>query len=288
MTPSCQPRGSAPAAAPALPAVAQPRRDFSRDRAAIDRELLALLPPIRPDDIVGQAIHYAVFGGAQRLRPLLSLRVARVLGAESRAVLRAAAATEFVHCASLIVDDLPCMDDAATRRGRPSLHVRFGEANALLAAFAMVALAARCVLDPDLAAGSGARLAKFQRRLLGVLDPASLIHGQALDLQSAAPSRSTRITELKTVPLFELAVEAGGVSSPSYGPLKAPLLAFGRQFGLAYQMVDDYLDSDLHDFELAAAEVERARRLAPLPGHGHLLELVDYLHARLTKDRRHR
>jgi geranylgeranyl pyrophosphate synthase len=287
MTPSCQPRGSA-LVAPALPSVAPSPHDFSRDRAAIDRELDALLPAIRPDGIVGQAIRYAAFGGAQRLRPLLSLRVARVLGAESRAVLRAAAAAELVHCASLIVDDLPCMDDSATRRGRPSVHVQFGEANAILAAFAMVALAARCVLDPALPAGSAARLAKFQTRLLGVLDPGSLIHGQALDLQSAAPSRSTLITELKTVPLFELAVEAGGVSSPDYGRLEAGLRAFGRQFGLAYQTVDDYLDYDLDDFEIAAAQVERARRLASLPGREHLLELVDYLHAKLSEDRRHR
>jgi geranylgeranyl pyrophosphate synthase len=256
----------------------------------IDRELDVVVPEPMPGDVVAEAIRYAVFGGAQRMRPLLSLRVARLLGAETPAVLRAAVATELVHCASLVIDDLPCMDDAVTRRGRPSVHLRFGEATAILAGFAMVALAARGTMDPVVANGSAARLARFQWNLLGVLDPGSLIRGQSLDLESSAPSRSALITELKTVPLFELAVEAGGVSSPVYDRREPELREFARQYGLAFQMTDDYLDHDLENPDTALRQVGRARSLAVAlaSGTNELVELVDYLHVKIVEDRRHR
>lgn len=270
------------------PAITRP--DFLTDREKIERELDALLPEATSDNVVAQAIRYAVFGGAQRVRPLLSLRVARLLGAETHAVLRAAVATELIHCASLIIDDLPCMDDAAMRRDRPSVHVKFGEPTAILAGFAMVALAARTVMDPIVANGSAARLARFQWTLLGVLDAGALIKGQALDLESAAPARSALITELKTVPLFELAVEAGGVSSPDYDRLESRLRRFARQYGIAFQMTDDYLDRDLDVPEQALRAVGRARDLAEALGapRNELGELVDYLHGKITEDRSHR
>jgi geranylgeranyl pyrophosphate synthase len=264
--------------------------DFTVDREKANRELDALLPEPNSDDIVAAAIRYSVFGGAQRMRPILSLRVARLLDAETPAVLRAAAATELIHCASLIVDDLPCMDDAAVRRDRPSLHVQYGESTAILASFAMVALAARCTMDPIVANGSAARLSKFQWNLLGVLDAGSLIKGQALDLAAKAPARSAAITELKTVPLFELAVEAGGVSSSEYDRCEGQLRGFARQFGLAFQMTDDYLDHELDDAEAALRQIERAGTLARgLGSEGNeLMELTNYLDVKITENRRHR
>jgi geranylgeranyl diphosphate synthase type II len=255
------------------------RPGFAHDRDTIDRELDALLPEEAPGDLVSHALRFAVFGGAQRIRPILSLRVARLLEAESPAVIRAAVATELIHCASLIVDDLPCMDNAHMRRGRPSLHVEAGESTAILAAFALVALAARSLMDPIVANGSAARLARFQWMLLGVLDAGALIKGQALD-----------VTELKTVPLFELAVEAGGVSSPEYDRREPELRRFARQYGLAFQMVDDYLDGDLQDQAAALGAVERARDSAEAlsDGPNELSELAGYLHGKITEDRRHR
>ncbi len=249
------------------------------DRANIERELDALLPDSGTGEAVAEAIRFAVFGGAQRIRPILSLRTARLLGAESAAVVRAAAATELIHCASLIVDDLPCMDNAGLRRGRPSLHVQAGESTAILAAFAMVALAARSLMDPIVANGSAARLAKFQWLLLGVLDAGALIKGQALDL-----------TELKTVPLFELAVDAGGVSSPEYDRREVELRRFARQFGLAFQMTDDYLDGDLEQPDAAVREIAIARDIAESlsSGPNELVELVDWLHVKITENRSHR
>lgn len=243
--------------------------DFSAERDLIECELGRLLSLDTADNLVVESMRYAVFGGAQRIRPVLSLRVARLLQAETPAVVRAAAATELIHCASLVIDDLPCMDDSATRRGRPTVHIRFGESTAILAGFAMVALAARC----------SAGLSKFQSALLGVLDASALIKGQVLNLG-----------ELKTAPLFELAAEAGGVSSPDYDLIEPRLRAFARQYGMAFQAVDDVLDHDLDDLDAARRSVDYAGVLArKWDATGHQLDpLVDYLHVRLAKSCSHR
>ncbi|MFN9429540.1 MAG: polyprenyl synthetase family protein, partial [Acidobacteriota bacterium] len=114
---------------------------------------------------VSKAMEYATMGTAQRYRPILALRVARMLGAETDAVLRAAAAVELFHSASLIIDDLPCMDDEAMRRGRPAVHRQYGEATAILAAFSMVALSARIVMETAKGGSECMRLRRFQLAL---------------------------------------------------------------------------------------------------------------------------
>ena len=174
--------------------------DLATDRLRVDRRLEEHLSG--QVGTVGDAMRYAVLGGGQRLRPILALRVADLLATVTEATLRAACAVELLHSASLIVDDLPCMDNSALRRNRPAAHIQFGEATALLAAFALVGLAARTVAD----------LPPFQLHLLRMLDSSSLVGGQALDLALQGPERESqraRVTDLKTVPLFELAVEAG-------------------------------------------------------------------------------
>lgn len=241
-----------------------PLLEFDPDRSLIEAELEQLLAGSDRGPVRG-AMQYAVFGAAaQRIRPLLALRVARLLGAPVRDAALPAAAVELFHCASLIVDDLPCMDNAATRRGQPATHIEFGEAPALLAAFSLVALAARSVIQ----------FPKFQKRLLGVLDCNSLIAGQALDL-----------TDLKTVPLFELAIQAGGAASPRFADHEHTLMRFAREFGLAFQMVDDCLDGDQHDHSTALAQLDSARTVATLLGdRAHeLLEITDYLQYRLAR-----
>ena len=241
--------------------IALPSLDLAPDRRLIDTELDNLLAPAERGPVQA-AMRYAVFGSAQRVRPLLALRVARFLGASPREAVTAAAAVEMFHCASLIVDDLPCMDNDAMRRGRPATHVEFGEAPALLAAFGLVALAARSVVH----------LPKFQKRLLGVLDCNSLIAGQVHDL-----------TDLKTVPLFEIAVQAGGSASLRFADHEHTLMRFAREFGLAFQLVDDYLDGELADANRALDQINSARSVAALLGdRAHeLIELTDYLQDRL-------
>lgn len=218
-------------------------------------------------------MRYAVLGEGQRLRPILALRIARTLGSDGPHTLRAAAAIEMLHCASLIVDDLPCMDDDPLRRNRAAVHIQFGEAKAVLAAFALVALAAKSVADQH----------RFQIKLLSTLDCDSLIGGQALDLElSGGPRNSQRsyVTGLKTVPLFQLAADAATLS-PSHAAM-----SFATEFGVSYQLVDDYLDGEIDDLRQVTDQFEHARECLEPFGEraSHLEDLLDYLNAKLWED----
>lgn len=261
-----------------------PTVDLHSERLAVDSHLSQLLSFDAPGgSIVHDAMRYAVLGSAQRIRPILALRVARMVHAPLDLSLRLAASVELLHCASLVVDDLPCMDDSPSRRDKPSVHVKFGEATAVLAAFGLVALAARSILEPSSLRQHRAGLIDFQLALLRSLDCSGLIAGQALDLQLPGSS-SCEISELKTVPLFNLAVLAGSLLANLDANEKALLNCFGREFGLAFQMSDDLLDGELANpapFEEKIGTLRAAVR--PFGAASRSLEdLVDYLHARVS------
>ncbi len=268
-------------------ALATLQAGLTRDRCVVDTNLLQLLADQSRyvDGVVHDAMRYAVLGPAQRIRPILALRVARVIDAPVDLTVRAALSLELLHCASLIVDDLPCMDDSPMRRGQPSLHVKFGEATAVLAAFGLVALAARTLVEPECAPSYN--LIQFQIALLRSLDCAGLIAGQALDLRLAGQSGAAPqpdISELKTVPLFMLAISAGSLSVDLNPNEKALLNGFGREFGLAFQMTDDVLDGEPADLSLLDDKLTTLRAtIAPFgPASRELEDLVDYLHARVA------
>ena len=252
------------------------------DRLAVDRYLDSMLAP--QGGPVCEAMRYAVLGAGQRLRPILALRTSAMLRADAAITLRAGASVELLHCASLIIDDLPCMDNEQVRRNRPAVHLQFGEATALLAAFALVGLAARSVAEHTC----------FQSRLLSMLDCNSLVGGQALDLALTGETRErnrSRVTHMKTVPLFQLAVEAGTLSATYSKVHSALLFQFGQEFGVAYQMMDDYLDGELDDAVAVDEQFSRARDL--LDGFperaGGLRDLLNHLNAKIwEEDRRHR
>lgn len=257
-----------------------------QDRQLIEEQLHAILPQVQrsPATQVCEAMRYAVFGSGQRLRPILALRIARMLGTPSTLTLRAAAAVELMHCASLIVDDLPCMDDERFRRNRPAVHIAFGEANAVLAAFGLVALAARSVVDLNCRPWEFPCLLDFQVRLLGTLDCESLIGGQALDLALDSEERDTqrhRLASLKTAPLFELAVRAGSLFARLSATEEQCLVDFGREFGLAYQLRDDHNDGEMGSEFRPQDPFARAREcLAPFGQRAEPLAcLIDYLDA---------
>lgn len=254
------------------------------DRHLVDGHLAALLPPLprSPAPHLREAMRYAVFSPGRRIRPILALRVAQMLGAPTALTLRAAAAVELLHCASLIVDDLPCMDNDPLRRNRPAVHIAFGEATAILAAFGLVSLAARSAIDRNARPTDCARLLDFQFHLLSTLDCASLIGGQSLDLALSHESRNAnraRLATLKTVPLFELAIRAGAVSADLSPAEQTALLEFGAEFGIAYQMRDDHHDGEVPTSLTASHRFARASAsLAPFgPRSQPLHDLVEYL-----------
>jgi geranylgeranyl pyrophosphate synthase len=267
-----------------MPTIVLP--DLETDRQQVDRYLDGLLSSRSVEgSAVLEAMRYSVLGAGQRLRPLLAYRVARMLHAECPGVTRTAAAVELLHCASLIVDDLPCMDNSTTRRGRPCTHLVFSEPTALLAAFAMVALSARSLVDGGHSGPELNRLLKFQTKLLHTMDCSSLIGGQDLDLKLAGADRDhqrRQISDLKTVPLFQLAVAAGAAFAELTEPQKRCLQILGREFGLAYQMADDYLDGEEDNPGALRAQFDRTLDCVRAfgPDAQPLEELLDYLNGK--------
>ena len=188
------------------------------------------------------AIRHAVFPGGARVRPNLCLAVAAACGARDPALVdAAAAAVELLHCASLAHDDLPCFDDAATRRGRPSVHAAFGASLAILAGDALIVMA----FDGLAQAGVGApeRLSALIRAVArGVGAPTGIVAGQAWESEPFTPVEAYH--QAKTGALFVAAVTCGAIAA---GADPAPWRAVGERLGAAYQIADDIADAVCED-----------------------------------------
>jgi farnesyl diphosphate synthase len=201
-----------------------------------------------PDDApagLGQAMRYGVLDGGKRLRPLLVLAACEAVAGDAQAAMRAAVAVELIHAYSLIHDDMPCMDNDVLRRGKPTVHVRFGEAQAMLAGDAMQALAFE-VLTPDdgMAPALQARLTALLARSAG---HAGMAGGQAIDLASIGqPLAEAALRDMhrrKTGALLQASVLMGAACGHiSPGPQWQALHDYGAAIGLAFQVVDDILD----------------------------------------------
>lgn len=198
-----------------------------------------------PADL-GHAMRYAVLDGGKRLRPLLVLAAAQAVQGLPQAALRAACAVELIHAYSLVHDDMPCMDNDTLRRGKPTVHVRFGEAQALLAGDALQALAFELLTPADqttISAQVQARLCHLLARAAGAQGMAG---GQAIDLASVGKildETSLRtMHRLKTGALLEGSVMMGAACGQVDPAAAQALLHYGQSLGLAFQVVDDVLD----------------------------------------------
>jgi len=195
---------------------------------------------------LGDAMRYAVLDGGKRLRPLLVFAAAEAVGGHAGAALRAACAVELIHAYSLVHDDLPCMDNDVLRRGKPTVHVKFGEADALLAGDALQALAFE-LLTPDGDDPAPAVQAKLCRLLSRAAGSQGMAGGQAIDLASVGvaldEAQLREMHRLKTGALLQGSVEMGAAcgEAPPAAALAA-LREYGAAIGLAFQVVDDILD----------------------------------------------
>jgi geranylgeranyl pyrophosphate synthase len=214
--------------------------DAQRQIAAALDAALARAAADRGDRVLA-CMQYTLTAPSKRVRAVLVLRAADVCGDGSRAM-AAAVAVECVHAASLILDDLPCMDNAPLRRGRPTAHIAYGEAIAVLAAFGLLNLAyghLAAAYPPDLAA----RISALFASAVG-LD--GLIAGQAEDVLATDRALDfdtlERIHRRKTGVLFSAAAEAGAVTAGANGAAVESLTAYAKNLGLAFQIVDDLLD----------------------------------------------
>ena len=194
---------------------------------------------------LGEAMRYAVLDGGKRLRPLLVCAASDAVGGNPAAALRAACAVELIHAYSLVHDDLPSMDNDVLRRGKPTVHVAFGEACALLAGDALQALAFE-LLTPDDDSVAPQVQARLCRLLAVAAGRAGMAGGQAIDLASVA-RRLTRdelqhMHRLKTGALLQGSVLMGAACGRAEGRVLEALETYGAALGLAFQVVDDILD----------------------------------------------
>jgi geranylgeranyl pyrophosphate synthase len=222
------------------------RRALARYRELIDARLNLLIPEetTGPESVHG-AIRWSLFAGGKRFRPLLALATGQEFGASVDDLLDTACALEMIHTYSLIHDDLPSMDDDDLRRGRPTCHVRFGEATAILAGDALQTLAFQTIAeDEKLSPAVRVRLVSEVARASAT--PHGMVAGQAHDL--AAESREVsgaeleRIHRLKTGALITVAARSGAIIA---GARSAEIESVGRYsaaLGLLFQITDDLLD----------------------------------------------
>ena len=209
----------------------------------VERALQAWVPADAPAGL-GEAMRYGVLDGGKRLRPLLVVAACEAVDGHAQAALRAAVAVELIHAYSLIHDDMPCMDNDVLRRGKPTVHVRYGEAQAMLAGDAMQALAFE-VLTPDdgVPAVLQARLCALLARAAG---HAGMAGGQAIDLASVGrPLDEDRLRDMhrrKTGALLRASVVMGASCGDPGEQAHRALLDYGEAIGLAFQVIDDVLD----------------------------------------------
>lgn len=215
--------------------------------ALVNSRLEEHLPPGgSAEDRITNAMRAAVLSPGKRLRPALVMMVARAFGRPEGEVLDVACVPELVHAASLVLDDLPCMDDAELRRGAPTLHRQFGEAVAILAAFALLSRAQSLLSSALAAAGvAPAHRRDVQTRFATVIE--ALCRGQAADLELTRADASLdsleRVHAQKTGALFEYAALLGAVTAGVRGAASEAVLAYARNLGLAFQVSDDILDA---------------------------------------------
>lgn len=225
---------------------------FARWRDRIESQLDASLPS--PSDAplgLHQAMRYAVLGGGKRMRPLLVYAGGRIFGADENALDAPAMAVELIHAYSLVHDDLPAMDDDALRRGRPTTHIAFDEATAILAGDALQTRAFGLIADAPLPASL--RVACLQT-LAHASGAAGMCGGQALDIDATGHQQPLqdleRMHALKTGALIRAAVRMGALCGQAPAADLATLDTVASALGLAFQVRDDILDVEASSEQL--------------------------------------
>lgn len=242
-----------------------------------------LCPPLH------EAMHYAVFSGGKRIRPLLVIATAEAAGGKAADAMPAAAAVELLHTYTLIHDDLPAMDDDELRRGQPTVHVKFGEANAILAGDALQALAFAAVADSPKAVSLTCELAEAGVRVVA---------GQWQDMAAQNTSVGEKdiefIHEYKTANLIRASVRMGGIVGGATTKQLKTVTDYGTAIGHIFQLVDDILDVGTEDKptaitvygleetkKRAATHFEQAKKeVASLPSPEILIGLAELIYRR--------
>ncbi len=252
-------------------------------RQELEDRLAALLADSGPSaDRLAAAMRAAALGSGKRMRPLLLMLVARDLGCDSPALIDVACAVELVHAASLVLDDMPCMDDAQLRRGKPTIHVQYGEDVAILASIALLSRAFGILGSAqDIPPAVRARLVA---RLSETIGAQGLVRGQFLDLQASARSAEDIATtnELKTGVLLGAAVDMAAIIAETDDCVARSLRAFALAAGHAFQIRDDFQDGPGMDPSVTGKDtgkdVNKATFINTLGFDEARRRLMDHLH----------
>src|SRR5437667_1602144 len=215
-------------------------------REVIDSQLDLLIPKESDEpQRVHAAIRWSVFAGGKRFRPALLLATGQTLGASTDDLLRTACALEMIHTYSLIHDDLPSMDNDDLRRGRPTCHLKFGEATAILAGDALQALAFQTIAEDERLAPA-VRVRLIAEVALAAGTPEGMVTGQALDLDAESRHGTTeeleRIHHRKTGALIRAAARCGAIIAGASETELEAITEYGGKLGLLFQITDDLLD----------------------------------------------
>ncbi len=214
--------------------------------SAVNKTIERLLPETDlAENRLYEAMRYGVLGGGKRLRPIMVMETARLFNVDPNKARRVAAALEFVHCYSLIHDDLPAMDDSDLRRGQPSVHRKYDEATAILAGDALLTLAFDVLAHPDTHPDPHVRI-ELVRKLAIASGPHGMVGGQMLDLIGEEKEFDlgtiSRLQRMKTGQLMAFACEAGAILGKADEIHKRALCNYAYDLGLAFQVTDDVLD----------------------------------------------
>jgi len=215
-------------------------------REKVNKTISSLLPETDLAEApLFDAMRYAALGGGKRLRPFMVLESARVFGVDQGRARRVAAAAEFVHCYSLVHDDLPAMDNADTRRGKPALHKAYDEATAVLAGDALLTIAFEILSDPETHEDPRVRI-ELVANLAGAIGMHGMVGGQMLDLigekKEFDVGTISRMQRMKTGKLIAFCCEAGAILGKANPAHRQSLRNYAHDLGLAFQVTDDLLD----------------------------------------------
>jgi len=219
---------------------------LARSRALVEVELNNLLPSsATAPEKIHHAIRWSVFAGGKRFRPALLLATGHAFSASTDALISTACAFEMVHTYSLIHDDLPSMDDDDLRRGRPTCHVRFDEATAILAGDALQTLAFRTIAE-DEGLEAETRIALISELARAAATPEGMVAGQALDMEAetrqVTGAQLEEIHRFKTGALIVAAARCGAIIGKASADELAAVTSYGSHLGLLFQITDDFLD----------------------------------------------
>jgi geranylgeranyl pyrophosphate synthase len=237
-------------------------------RAQLEGALSYWLPVsfVHGADRFNQALDYAVFPGGKRLRPYLTFIASLLGGASDEQALALSCAIEFIHTSSIILDDLPAMDDADLRRNRPALHLAFGEGYALLVAVALLNQAYALFADSVRRDARAERLQELINEAARHIGSAGMIAGQAAEFLFSGLRADNSILssrELKTTALMRLMMVAGGIVAGASDADRLALTTFGESIGKAYQIYDDLTDALGERQSIGKSTGQDARHLRP-------------------------